>query len=895
MSDKNPWFTQAISGVLGYFQSNERGLTQTEAQKRLEKYGFNKLPETKTDGWLIIFIRQFQNPLIYILLLASVIVFLMDEIIDSLIILAVLCFNSIMGTIQEGKAQNTLLALKKFTEATATVLRDNQEFIISDHEVVPGDIIIVQEGEKIPADARIISADNLKVDESMLTGESVPVSKTAERLTSDNLSPAEQKNMLFKGSNVVAGSARAVIVATGMETIVGQISKEIIAIDTDIPLKKDIKILSRIIVAIVAVISVTLFVSGIFLGEPLVRMFTVVVSLAVSIVPVGLPVVITLVLATGVWRMSRQQALVKKLQAVEALGQAKIIAVDKTGTLTKNEMMAKKVYAGRKFFEIGGVGYEPKGEFKLNDELIDPLNHPELLLAGKIASFCSNARLSFDQDSGDWRVAGDPTEAAGLIFSEKIGFHKNELENESPRLVDLPFDSQLKYHASIHKEEDKNLLSIVGAPEKVLSLTSGLWVENKSRKLNSEDIQEIEKALSQLTSEGLRVVALAVKWLPRTDLNIDNLEDLIFVGFLGIIDALRPEAYEAVTRAKEAGIKVVMITGDHQETAQAIAKEVGIYEKGDIVLSGTEIDSWSEERLAGELKGVSVFARVTPGHKLKIVNAYRCRGEIIAMTGDGVNDAPSLVAADLGVAMGKIGTEVAKEAADIVLLDDNFGSIISAVEEGRSIYKTIKKVVLYLFSTSSGEVLIIAGALFLDLPLPLLAAQIIWLNFVTDGFLDVALGMEPKEEGLLKEKQTTGKRYLMDKEMFQRMIFMAIPMTVGTLLVFSRYFEADMVKAWTMSLTVMAAFQWFNVWNCRSNVKSIFQLSFWSNKFLLGATIVVVVLQLFAIYHPLFQSFLRTSPLTLIDWVYVLLTALSIIVVEELRKLIVRWRQPVTA
>jgi len=890
--EKN-WHTLSLEKTFNLFQSSERGLSSSEARQRLKKYGLNRLPDAQTDGWLVIFVRQFQSSLIYILLFASLIVFLMGEIVDGSIILFVLIFNALTGTIQEGKAQNTLRALRKFTATTATVLRDEQEIIMTGSELVPGDILILQEGEKVAADARIISADNLKVDESMMTGESAPVHKIAGDLKNPKLTSAEQTNMIFKGSNAVAGHGRAIVVATGLETVIGQISKEIISLDTnDIPLKTEIKNLSRLIVMVVAIISLTLLGLGWALGEPLGLMFTTVISLAVSVIPEGLPIVMTLVLATGVWRMSKRQALVKKLQAVEALGQAQIIAVDKTGTLTKNEMAVQKIYLDGQIFDIESNGYDPKGEIRLGGEIIDTLNHPELLLIGKISAFCSNARLIFNSQSQEWKIAGDPTEAATLVLAEKIGFHQNDLEHESPRLVDFPFDYQVKYHATIHSEVNKNLLTVMGAPEAVLDLSNKLWRDGQSIKFNQKNRQEIETTLSAMLNKGLRVVALAMKQGVGRGLVPDEIQNLTFVGFLGITDTIRPEAGEAIQEATSAGIKVVMITGDHQITAKAIAQEVGIYHQGDQVLSGREIESWTEEQLAEKLERVSVFARVTPEHKLKIINAYKKRGEIVAMTGDGVNDASSLVAADLGVAMGKIGTEVAKEAADIVLLDDNFGSIVSAIEEGRSIYQTIKKVILYLFSTRLGEVLVIMGAMFLGYPLPILPAQIIWLNFVTDGFLDVSLGMEPKENGLLKNKFKRPGKYLVDGQMFGRMILMALPMMLGTLFIFSLYFKTNLTKAWTMSLTTMAIFQWFNAWNCRSQTESIFKLNPLTNKFLAGATLIVISLQLLAVYHPLFQTFLRTSSLSISDWTSAVLVALSIIAIEETRKML--WSQAST-
>ena len=889
------WHTKTVPEVLDLLHSHERGLTKEEAVKRFQEYGFNKLPEGKVDSLLLIFLRQFQSPLIYILFAAAGIVFAMGEVIDASIIFAVLLFNAIVGTIQEGKAQNTLLALKKFAETSATVLRDGKELIVPDTVVMPGDVIVLQEGEKVPADARIIFSNTLKVDEASLTGESESVTKTDTLVPADNLPAskaglpvADQKNMVFKGTHILSGNGTAVVVATGLATEIGKIAEKISSIDTEIPLKTNIRYLSRAIIVTVAVISVSLIVLGVFSGKSLKEMFTTAVALSVSIIPEGLPIVMTLVLATGVRRMSKRNVLVKRLQAVEALGQTKIIAVDKTGTLTRNEMVIQRVYVDGKFFDITGNGYEPKGEATFDSKIIDPLNHTDLLFSGKIAAFCANARLSFLEETSTWKIAGDPTEAAMLVLSEKIGFRHNALEQETPKIFEMPFDYQQKYHATIRAVDGKNFLTIVGAPEKVLELCKNIWHKNGTETLGEEKKKELESVFHSLAQGGFRVVACAINQDTGRSIDGNAMPPLTFVGFFGMNDALRPEVKEAMQRVRAADIRVVMITGDHSLTAQAIAKEADIWHEGDSVLTGEEIDKISNDELAEKLARTSVFARVTPDHKLRIIQAYRKRGEIVAMTGDGVNDAPSLVAADLGVAMGKIGTEVAKEASDIVLLDDNYASIVSAAEEGRGIYKTIKKVILYLFSTSMGEVLVITGAIVLGYPLPLLAAQIIWLNFVTDGFLDVALAMEPKEKGLMQGKFERPKKWIVDGLMAQRMFLMALPMAIGTLYLFKGYFETDITKAWTISLTTLAVFQWFNAWNCRSESKSIFQMNPFSNKFLVGATVIVIFLQLFALHTPFLQKILHTTPLSLSEWLTIISIAGSIILVEEIRKFFFR-------
>ncbi|MBU0611933.1 HAD-IC family P-type ATPase [Patescibacteria group bacterium] len=882
------FYSLTVSETFQKLKSNEHGLDKKEAEERLTTFGYNKLAEAKVDSLAVIFVRQFKSPLIYILSFASIILFLMGETTNGYVVLFVLLFNSIIGTIQEGRAQNTLLALKKFIETKATVLRGGREIIIPDIEVVPGDIILLQEGEKIPADARVIFSSNLEVDEAAFTGESVPVYKTSEKLIGDKKLITDQKNMVFKGASIVYGNGRAIVVNTGINTEIGKISKKVATIDTEIPLKKDIRNLSQVLVFVTAGFCIFSFLLGILLGKPIREMFSLVVSLSVSIIPEGLPIVMTLILAAGVWRMSKRNALVKKLQAVEALGQARVIAADKTGTITKNEMMVERVYVGGKFFEIGGVGYEPKGDVRLSGSVVDPTGYPGLLLVGRISIFCANASVFFLEREKLWRVSGDPTDAAMLVLSQKFGFRRDDIEKRSSRVNEIPFDYKLKYHAVIYNYDKQKVLSVAGAPEVILNLSERIWHDGNDSPMGKEERKHLKSIYLSMSQNGLRVIALAESKKVPDKLDSNSVDSLTFVGFLGIQDAIRPEVFDAVQKSTMAGIKVVMITGDNKITAEAIARQAGIYKEGDLVLSGDEIDVLSDRELSKKIAKATVFARVTPEHKLRIIMAYRMRGEIVAMTGDGVNDAPSIVAADLGVAMGKIGTEVTKEASDIVLLDDNLGSIVSAVEEGRNIYKTIKKVLLYLLSTNFGEALVIVCALLLGFPLPILAAQLIWVNLVTDTFLDVSLAMEPKEGSLLSSGFERPKKYLMDKLMLWRMVLMSAPMIIGTLIAFSKYYENDLTKALTISFTTMVVFQWFNAFNCRHESKSVFKMNPFSNKFLIIAIVIVVGLQLLAVYNPFLQKILRTTPLNLSEWIMIILISSSIIFVEEIRKFFYR-------
>ncbi len=876
------WHNLKPNEVLGKLHSRATGLSVKEAKKRLKKAGPNKLPEAKPDSLPVIFLRQFKSPLIYVLLGASLVFFLLDDYIDGFIVLFVLLFNALIGTIQEGKAQNTLAALKKFVETNTTVIRDGKELIVSDEEIVPGDVIILQEGEKVPADARIIESHQLRLDEAALTGKSQPVHKKAEAVKGQP-TVADQVNMAFKGTYVLAGAGRAVVVATGINTAIGQISREIASIDTESPLQGNIKRLSRLIILAFAAVAVYLFVFAWLTGRDLLETFETIVAVAVSVIPEGLPIIITLVLAAGVWRMGKRNALVKRLQAVEALGEAQIIAIDKTGTITKNELVVRELYVSGQSFRVSGVGYQPQGKVLINDRPADLGKWPELSRVAQAAALTGAARLAYLEEEDRWKVAGDPTEAALQVLGRKMEVSREDLLREKPILQKIPFDYQVKYQAAVFQEEKQKTLVMVGAPEAVLEFCHG-WKKNGRRsKLTPAQKEGLKEVFEVMAEDGLRVLAFAEKKIGG-HVDPQDLPKLDFLGFCGMRDAIRPEAAKAVRKLQAAGIRVAMITGDYEVAARAIAREANIFLEGDQSLSGEEIDQMSDKELESNLGKASVFARVTPEHKLRIIKAYRRRGEIVGMTGDGVNDAPSLVAADLGVAMGRLGTEVAKEASDMILLDDNLESIVAAVEEGRGIYQAIKRVILYLFATSSGEILLIATAFFLRMPLPLLAAQIIWLNVVTDGILDVALGFEPKSKDLLKIRFEKTRTYIVDRLMGLRMLVMALPMMLGTIWLFSQYYEFDLVKAQTLALTTMAAFQWFNAWNCRSQHRSVFQMNPLGNRFLAIALVAVVLLQILVVYNPWMQVVFRTTSLTLSEWLMALGMASTILIGEEIRK-----------
>lgn len=877
-----PWYLYPPAEVLSGFRVDVKtGLSSGEVKRRLEQFGLNQLPDIKPDSVLAIFFRQFKSPLIYILMIAGLVVFLLGEPTDSLVILFVLLFNAFIGSIQEGRAQHTLLALKRLTQTQATVLRDQRRVIIPDTELVPGDIILLHEGEKVPADGRLLEVHNLIANEAALTGESVPIHKVAltyqGQPANDNRPIGDQKNMIFKGSYITAGTGKAVVVATGVQTVIGQITQTIETIHTDMPLQGQIKRLVRIILIAVAFFSILLFFLGLGYGFTARHIFSLVVSLAVSSIPEGLPVVLTIVLATGLWRLGRRHALIKKLPAVEALGQTTVIAVDKTGTITQNELMVKLVQIGDKQFWVDGNGYAITGGVKRQDRPIHPKQQPELIRAAQIAAITASAHIS-RQEKG-WQVTGDPTEAALLVLGIKLGFEKEKLLSQWPIVEELAFSHDRQYHAVLHRADAGYRLSVAGAPEILLEASQLTQIERDS----------YDGIVRDLTNQGLRVVAFAYHD-SRHHVDVKNLPKLTFGGFYGMQDVLQPKVREVVEQIHRAQIKLVMITGDHKNTARSIAAAASIYRDGDQVLTGEELEKMTEAELDQRLAATTVFARVSPVDKQRIVQAYRRTGEIVAMTGDGVNDAPSLVAADMGIALGG-GTEVAKEAADLVLLDDNLGSIAAAIEEGRGIYKTIKKVILYLFSTSLGEILAITGGLVAGFALPITPSQIIWLNLVTDGFLNVALALEPPEKGLLQEPPNHRKQ-LVDRLMVGRMLLMSSVMMLGTLFFYQNYLGDSSRHTSTLILTLLAVFQWFNAWNCRHSRHSIIQLGLWTNPYLVAATVFIVGLQLVALHTPFLQGILNTEPLSLIEWLAIILLASSILWVEEFRKLVVSyWRK----
>ncbi len=876
------WYTLDIQEIFTKLETSRHGLSDKAVAERVKAHGKNTLPVVPPDSIFKIFINQFKSPIIYILLFAALVVFFMGDRVDSAIIFLVLLINATVGAFQEGKAQNTLHALANFVKTEAMVIRDGIEKIIADTDIVVGDIVFLKEGDKVPADGRIFEVQSLKVDESALTGEANSVEKNENIISEKDIPASSQKNMVFRGTYVTSGHSHMVVTSVGIKTEIGKISKALEKINTDIPLKKNIKDLSRIIIIVVLLLSFFVFILGVARGIPVQEMFKTAVAIAVSVIPEGLPIVVTLILARGVLRMSKRNALVRKLQAVESLGQAKIIAVDKTGTITMNQMMVSKIYTGGFMYDVNGEGYNPKGEILNKNEPVEILNHTNLLLIGKISAFTSTAGIALNQKTKTYeRVYGDPTEVSLLALSQKIGFHKDELLRENPMIIEFPFDFKNKYHASVNKVDGKEQFFVAGAPEAILPFCDKIFQGDKTIENDKERKDGIEKAMKEMSSLGLRVLVLAYNPDIKNKIEDGILPKLVFVSVLGIADTLRPEVKDSVAYAEKSGVKIVMITGDHVDTAVAIARQAGIFKDGDIVISGVDLHKMSAQELAEKLPKTSVFARVTPEDKLKIISAYRANGDVVAMTGDGVNDALSLAAADLGIAMGRTGTEVAKEASDIILLDDNFKSIVSAIAEGRSIYATIKKVVLYLFSTGIGEMFVLIMAISLSLPLPVSATQIIWLNFVTDGFLVIALALGPRDNS---DNHKVSHTKILNKSMVARMILQGMVMMIGTIILFKIYLPLGYLKATSIALTVLAVFQWFNVYNCQSDKLPVIK-KFKINKSINIAILIVVGLQLIVLYIPFFQNILKTTSISLYDWAIIIGIASSVFIIDLIWKI----------
>jgi len=889
------WYQISSKEIYQKLNTSEKGLTTEEAQKRLKQYGANRLTEEEKINRLKIFLHQFASPLIYILIIAGVVTILLKEYIDASVIFAAVIINAIIGYFQEYKAEQSVRALKRMLVPKAKVLRDGVERDINSEELVPGDIVLLYSGIRVPADIRLIHTVELKIDESILTGESLPVEKHHHVIKEENLTHGDQKNMAFMGTIVVSGRAKGVVVETGMNTVFGKIAKHIKEAETvKAPLQDKITKFANAIGILVLSASLLLFIAGLIIGESIKYMFMTAVAAAVAAIPEGLPVVVTVALAVGVSRMAKHNAIVRKLHAVETLGSTTVIGSDKTGTLTKNEMTVKVIYDGKDVYEVEGSGYEPKGNILHNGLPVNPKERHYLIDVLRIGLLCNESSVYVE--NGEYKIQGDPTEAALIVSAMKVGLSPEEEKERYRQIAIIPFESERGYMATLHRHKGKKYLFVKGAPEKVLEMCI------KDSFGNEIDREKILHMANEFAKRGLRILAFAYREIKEEIEEItckeiekcDTVSGLIFAGLQGMIDPPRPEAIEAIKGCKSAGIRVVMITGDHAVTAKAIGEMLGISDSKSKVLTGKELERMSDEELFHKVKEVSIYARVSPEHKLRIVEQLKRHGEIVAVTGDGVNDAPALKATHIGIAMGKSGTDVVKEASDMVLTDDNFASIFHAVREGRIVFDNIRKVTFFLIPTGVASILSIILAMLFSVPIPYVPAQILWINLVTNALQDIALAFEPGEKGVLTRPPRDPKEGIMSRLLIERTIIVGALISAGIVFNFINALEsgASLEKARTVAVTTMVFFQFFQAWNSRSEYESIFKISLLSNPFLFLSLIAATIAQLAFIYVPAFQWIFRTEPISIKDWQNILLVALSVIIVVEIDKwLRRRWRK----
>jgi Ca2+-transporting ATPase len=882
------WHNLTVEEALKELDASRSGLSDEKAKERLQQYGPNELMEKGKRPAIIVFLRQFASPLIYILLAAALIEFIvMNKPTDAAVILTVLMVNSIVGFIQESRAERAMEALKRLAVPYAKALRQGAVTKISASHLVPGDVIILEAGDKIPVDARLIEAASLSIDESILTGESVPVEKFTGAIEGE-ATIADMGNMAHMGCAVVNGRGVAVVTTTGMNTEIGKITTQVQETKPPpTPLQRNVARLGRYIGILVLGIIGVLIVIGVIKGYSFEDMFTLAVAAAVSAIPEGFPVMVTVVLALGMRRMAKRHALIRKLTAVETMGAVTAICSDKTGTLTESEMTLRQIYLSGRAVEITGAGYRPEGEFLENGQQFDPQSDAAFLLALKISALCNDSTIKSDGDKH--QLLGDPTEGALLVAAIKAGLNQEALQDEQPRLAEMPFTSEKRYMATLHPCQDGKAIAYVkGSVDNVIAMSRQILVNGTAQEMTPEKMAELEEKNVEMASKALRVMALAYsECSPAPEqLSHEHLDGaLTLVALVGMIDPPRQEAKKAIADCKRAGIKVMMITGDQKVTAVAIADELGL-PPGEAV-AGLELAQMSDEELSDKIDSISVFARVEPIHKLRIVNAMKIKGYTVAVTGDGVNDGPALRAADIGIAMGIKGTDVAREASDMVLTDDNFASIVAAVEEGRVIFSNIRRSVFYLLSTNIGELFTWILAIVAGIPLPVVAVQILWINLVTDGVCTIPLGLEPKHRNVLAEQPRRKKAGIVYSGMLWRIVFIALFMSIGTFFVFKWELpRVGLEEARTIAFSMLVAFQWFNALNARSDQQSLFKLGLRSNRLLIGGIGLAILLQAMVIYAPLFQRLFYTVPLSLEDWGLVVLMAGGIFVAEELRKLI---------
>ncbi len=877
----------------------KQGLSEELATERFEEFGPNILEEVAGVSPWRQFAGQFTDFIVLVLIAAAVLSGILQEWMDAIAILVIVVLNAILGFIQEYRAERALEALKKMAAPMARVIRSGEARNVPTEELVPGDVVALEMGDLVPADARLLEDHLLQVDEASLTGESVPVKKRADAVLAGNAPLGDRCNMVYASTVVTYGKGTALVTATGMGTELGKIAHLVQTMGREsTPLQDQLEKVGKLLVYGCILIVAGVFGLGLWRGVPPVEMFLTAVSLAVAAIPEGLPAVVTIALALGVRRMVQRNALIRKLPSVETLGSATVICTDKTGTLTQSEMTVRKIGLLDRTIDVTGDGYDPEGGFFVDGRSVDPGEH-DLQLALRIGVLCSNATLKRGNgEASRWRIVGDPTEGALLSAAGKAGLWRGDLEANYSMLEELPFDSNRKRMTTIWRGPDGRLAAYVkGAPDVVIGLCTRIQDNGGARAATVEDREHLLALNHQLANEAMRVLAVAYRDLGEelAEPSVEEVErSLVFAGLMAMNDPPRNEAMEAIATARRAGLEVVMITGDHKSTAVAIAKELKLYGDGDIAFTGSELDEIDDERLSEIVEKIRVYARVSPEHKLRIVRAWESRGHVVAMTGDGVNDAPALKEADIGIAMGITGTDVSKEASDMILTDDNFASIVAAVEEGRAIFDNIRRFIHYLLSCNIGELLTMFLASLLGLPLPLLPIQILWVNLATDSLPALALGVEPAEPGGMERPPRPPSEGVITRRIAGIMLIQGLVIGLLTLGAFMfEYFVmgggVERARVIAFSTTIFA--QNVHAFNVRSNRYSLFKLGLFSNPWLLAAFGVVVLSELVIIYVPFFQPIFRTMPLGAQDWALVAVLGLMPLVIMEIVKLANRNRQ----
>lgn len=866
------------------------GLSTVEAKERLEKYGLNEFQDKKRKTFLQKFIDQFKDFMIIILIAAAIISIAAGERVDAIVILAIVILNAFLSIYQEGQAEKSLESLKQMSAPEAKVIRDGKKTVVPARELVPGDIVILEAGDIIPADLRLFTSSNLKVDESSLTGESVAVEKNSEAILDNNATLGDRVNMAYMSTIVTYGRGKGVVVGTSHDTEIGKIATMIEEIEDDLtPLQNKLDKLGKKLGILTIIICAIVFALGLIQKREVIDMLLVSVSLAVAAIPEGLPAIVTIVLAIGMGRMVKKNAIVKKLLAVETLGSTTYICSDKTGTLTQNEMTVKKVYSDGKYYDVTGTGYEPEGQIlnKGNELTHDELNNLKALLYACILN--NDANLL--ENNNVYTIMGDPTEGALITFAGKAGFLEDEVEAEQPRIDEIPFDSDRKMMSTFHEVDNRVIQYTKGAPDIVLSNCRYIYIDGEFKEITDEQIADILKANSTFASDALRVLGFAIKIFNKDDFkNTDkNEEDLIFIGLTGMIDPPRTEAMHAIEECKRAGIQTVMITGDHRETAFQIAKELGICENHNETISGSELSTIADSEYNELVKRIKVYSRVSPEQKVKIVNALRENGEIVAMTGDGVNDALAIKRADIGISMGITGTDVAKNTADMVLTDDNFASIVNAVEEGRIIFANIQKFVAFLLSCNIGEILIVFFAMLLGLDEPLKPIHLLWLNLVTDSLPALALGVEPGEPGIMDEKPRSKDDPIITKKMGVAIVLQSLAITVASLLAFyyaRKLYPDSITHARTIVFATLITSELLRAFSSRSFDRPIWKIGIKSNMKMVYAILISFLMLIAVLYIPFLHDIFDTFQLGFKDWEIVLSFAFIPFIIGELVKLV---------